>query len=71
MPCATVPQLLDGVVDLGAQALSIARSSGRSSCSPASVRWRPQGHEALLRAVVQVALDAPPLRVAGLEDPRA
>jgi hypothetical protein len=29
-----------------------------------------QRHEALLRAVVQVALDAPPLGVAGLQDSR-
>jgi hypothetical protein len=31
----------------------------------------PQGDEPLLRAVVEVALDPPPLGVAGLEDARA
>ena len=31
----------------------------------------PQGDQALLRAVVQVALDAPALRVGGVRDPGA
>ena len=65
------PQLVDGFVDLDAEALEHPRRLRRIELLGRDREVDAQRHEALLGAVVQVALDAPPLGVAGLEDPLA
>ena len=55
---ASVEQLVDGAVPVGESA------AGELECEP-------DPEQALLGAVVEVALEPPPLGVAGLDDPRA
>ena len=63
MPCASVAQL----VERGRDLLACAHAPGALRSSAAGDRERDQ---ALLRAIVEVALEAPALGVADLDDPR-
>ena len=61
-------QLVDRRVDLGAEALEHRPLLGSVDLLPRERQVDPQRHEPLLGAVVQVALDPPPLGMPGLQD---
>ena len=63
-------QLLDGVLDVGAEASEHGALFRAIELLAGEREVNSQRHQALLRAVVEVALDAPPFGVAGLEYPR-
>ena len=66
-----VAQLLDRLVDLGTQALQQRAVLGSRQLLFDKREMHPKREQALLRAVVQVALDAPPLGVPRFQDARA
>ena len=61
-------QLVDGIVDLDAEALEHRPVLGSDEPLARQGEVDPQRHEALLGAVVEVAFDASPLGVTGFED---
>ena len=72
-PAREVPQLGMGLAELVAGRGAGRRRPRRSSpsLSWASLEQVPDRHQPLLRAVVQIAADAPALRVGGLDHARA
>ncbi|MEJ7721883.1 MAG: hypothetical protein WKF58_16290 [Ilumatobacteraceae bacterium] len=68
-----VAQLVDGFAEI-LHRLRQDRSDSRAGVAVQACLGQPQGQrdrdQALLRAVVQVALDAPALGIAGGDDPR-
>ena len=66
-----VAQLLDRLVDLGTQALQQRAVLGPRELLFHKREMHPKREEALLGAVVQVALDPPPFGVPRFQDARA